>query len=106
MEEDEVVTRRPAAEIELEGMMADGAMYESDLEDYDDDDWLRLSAENEYDCQLELQAIQKAFQDEIDMYDTTMVAEYADDIFEYMGELEVATMPNPRYMDFQTEIEW
>lgn len=38
--------------------------------------------------------------------DTSMVAEYADDIFSYMSECERNTMPNPRYMEFQTEIQW
>ncbi|RKP23746.1 cyclin-like protein [Syncephalis pseudoplumigaleata] len=35
-----------------------------------------------------------------------MVAEYADDIFEYMLELETKTMPNPRYMAQQKELQW
>ncbi|KAK9893662.1 hypothetical protein P389DRAFT_184454 [Cystobasidium minutum MCA 4210] len=35
-----------------------------------------------------------------------MVAEYSEEIFEYMEELEADSMPNPNYMDLQTEIEW
>ncbi len=38
--------------------------------------------------------------------DTTMVAEYAEDIFGYMARCERNTMPNPNYMDFQSEIQW
>ena len=38
--------------------------------------------------------------------DTTMVAEYAEEIFRYMSKCERETMPNPNYMDFQTEVQW
>ena len=39
-------------------------------------------------------------------YDTSMVAEYGDEIFAYMKDLEVRMAPNPRYMDQQQEIQW
>ncbi|WFC93868.1 B-type cyclin [Malassezia brasiliensis] len=38
--------------------------------------------------------------------DASMVAEYAADIFEYMGCCERESMANPNYMDFQDEIQW
>lgn len=38
--------------------------------------------------------------------DLSMVAEYAQDIFEYMGLCERESMANPSYMDFQDEIQW
>ncbi|KAK9460188.1 cyclin-like protein [Lipomyces oligophaga] len=41
-----------------------------------------------------------------EMDDPTMVAEYVNEIFQYMSELEVRTMPNPRYMDNQGELLW
>lgn len=41
-----------------------------------------------------------------DIDDPLMVAEYVHEIFDYMKELEQATMPNPDYMDSQTELEW
>ncbi|KAI6003422.1 cyclin-like protein [Pisolithus marmoratus] len=50
--------------------------------------------------------IQESFEDEVDIYDTTMVSEYADDIFQYMSELEDDIMPNPDYMDAQAEVNW
>lgn len=77
-----------------------------DEDEYDDEDWLRMSADEELACRQELLAVKDTFQDDIDMFDTTMVAEYADEIFAHMEEMELATMPNPRYMDFQTEVEW
>lgn len=41
-----------------------------------------------------------------EMDDPTMVAEYVNEIFDYMSELEVRTMPNARYMDEQTDLQW
>lgn len=41
-----------------------------------------------------------------DVDDPLMVQEYVHEIFEYMKELEIATMPNPDYMDHQPELEW
>ena len=38
--------------------------------------------------------------------DTSMVAEYANDIFDYMSRCERDSMANPNYMDFQDEIQW
>ncbi|KFY87509.1 hypothetical protein V500_06925 [Pseudogymnoascus sp. VKM F-4518 (FW-2643)] len=43
---------------------------------------------------------------EDDMWDTSMVAEYGDEIFGYMRELEIKLSPNPHYMDNQAEIQW
>ena len=41
-----------------------------------------------------------------DMDDPLMVAEYVHEIFDYMKQLEISTMPNPDYMDNQNELEW
>ena len=41
-----------------------------------------------------------------DYDDPLMVAEYVVEIFEYLQELEKATMPNPDYMDHQENLEW
>ncbi|KAG8530257.1 uncharacterized protein KY384_004758 [Bacidia gigantensis] len=43
---------------------------------------------------------------EDEAWDTTMVAEYGDEIFEYMRNLEVKMLPNAHYMDNQAEIQW
>ncbi|OLL23156.1 G2/mitotic-specific cyclin-4, partial [Neolecta irregularis DAH-3] len=56
--------------------------------------------------QVELAAIRQHFVDEKDEWDTTMVAEYSDEIFDYMHELEAKMMPTPGYMSQQNEIEW
>ncbi|KAK4504862.1 hypothetical protein PRZ48_002825 [Zasmidium cellare] len=43
---------------------------------------------------------------EDEQWDTSMVAEYGDDIFEYMRDMETRMSPNPYYMEQQTEIQW
>ncbi|KAH6648866.1 cyclin-like protein [Truncatella angustata] len=43
---------------------------------------------------------------EDELWDISMVAEYGDEIFQYMKEMEIALLPNPHYMDIQTEIQW
>ncbi|KAL9607612.1 MAG: hypothetical protein Q9167_007490 [Letrouitia subvulpina] len=39
-------------------------------------------------------------------WDTSMVAEYGDEIFQYMRDLEIKMLPNAHYMDNQAEIQW
>ncbi|TVY73287.1 G2/mitotic-specific cyclin-4 [Lachnellula suecica] len=43
---------------------------------------------------------------EDEAWDTSMVAEYGDEIFAYMRELEIKMLPNANYMDSQAEIQW
>ncbi|EMC98463.1 hypothetical protein BAUCODRAFT_121331 [Baudoinia panamericana UAMH 10762] len=43
---------------------------------------------------------------EDEQWDTSMVAEYGDEIFGYMRDLETKMAPNPRYMEQQQEIQW
>ncbi|KAJ9134597.1 G2/mitotic-specific cyclin-4 [Pleurostoma richardsiae] len=47
-------------------------------------------------------------QDDIDeeMWDVSMVAEYGEEIFHYMKDLETRMLPSPHYMDIQTEMQW
>uniref|UniRef100_A0A8H7NCP6 Cyclin N-terminal domain-containing protein n=1 Tax=Bionectria ochroleuca TaxID=29856 RepID=A0A8H7NCP6_BIOOC len=41
-----------------------------------------------------------------DVDDPLMVAEYATEIFEYLRDLEVSSVPNPQYMYHQDDLEW
>ncbi|KAF2667720.1 A/B/D/E cyclin [Microthyrium microscopicum] len=41
-----------------------------------------------------------------DLDDPLMVAEYVNEIFDYLKELELQTMPNPNYMENQDDLEW
>ncbi|KXX76529.1 G2/mitotic-specific cyclin-4 [Madurella mycetomatis] len=43
---------------------------------------------------------------EEEAWDVSMVAEYGEEIFTYMKELEANMLPDPHYMDIQTEIQW
>ncbi|KAI1761434.1 cyclin-like protein [Hypoxylon sp. FL1150] len=44
--------------------------------------------------------------DDDEIWDISMVIEYGDEIFQYMREVESELMPNPHYMDIQTELKW
>ncbi|TFY76610.1 hypothetical protein EWM64_g7402 [Hericium alpestre] len=56
--------------------------------------------------QDEIERIRHNFAEESEAFDASMVSEYAEEIFEYMIELEDACMPNPNYMTVQNEISW
>ncbi|KAA8648228.1 hypothetical protein EYZ11_009162 [Aspergillus tanneri] len=43
---------------------------------------------------------------EEEIWDTSMVADYNEEIFEYMREQEIKMLPNAHYMDNQAEIQW
>ncbi|KAF7330516.1 Cyclin N-terminal domain-containing protein [Mycena venus] len=68
--------------------------------------WPDVSTERRLQYQKEVQAIRETFQDDVDIYDTNMVSEYAEDIFEYMNDLEEKMMPSADYMTHQNEITW
>ena len=44
--------------------------------------------------------------DREDLDDPLMVAEYVGEIFEYLKELELTTMPNHNYIESQPDLEW
>ncbi|KAL0954854.1 hypothetical protein HGRIS_003793 [Hohenbuehelia grisea] len=68
--------------------------------------WPDFPTEQRVRCAKAIQEIAEDFVDEVDPYDTTMVCEYAEEIFEYMERLEEESMPLPNYMDMQNEINW
>jgi G2/mitotic-specific cyclin 2 len=85
--------------------------------------WPEASPNHAAKYQREVEEIRTRFDAEDEEYDATMCSEYADDIFLYMGDLEVrshhaffitwrldskkdAIMPTPNYMDAQEEITW
>lgn len=63
----------------------------------DEDDWMAEARENgdEEESERVLQEVREAFSEELDFWDTTMVAEYSEEIFEYMAELEVSRPASP-----------
>ncbi|KAJ2157777.1 B-type cyclin [Coemansia sp. RSA 552] len=46
------------------------------------------------------------FEADVDAADPSIVAEFSDDIFGYLRELEVKLMPNHDYVSFQSSITW
>ena len=52
--------------------------------------WPEISTARANRFRSEIEQIKEVFQDEIDDEDTTMVSEYANEIFAYMTELEVS----------------
>ncbi|GAA6037487.1 hypothetical protein JCM8097_008212 [Rhodosporidiobolus ruineniae] len=74
----------------------------------DPEDWLVQLCDDDEAEESErlLEEVKREFHEQVDWWDISMVAEYSDEIFQYMSELEEQSMPNPRYMDHQTEIEW
>ncbi|KAG5919386.1 hypothetical protein E4U53_003997, partial [Claviceps sorghi] len=58
------------------------------------------------EAKLEVQRTRSPDDIEEEMWDVSMVAEYGEEIFEYMRELEIKMQPNPHYMEMQTEIQW
>lgn len=88
--EEETPRRRPESLFEL---MSDG-------------DWLYAPVEKRLEYQREIERVASTFHDEAELDDATMVAEYADEIFEYMSKLEEEAMPMPNYMAGQQEITW
>ncbi|GHJ85625.1 hypothetical protein NliqN6_2027 [Naganishia liquefaciens] len=93
-EEDVELHEQDVDDVEEEGIMVD------------EDDWLALTEEQQFEAEQTLALVRETFDDEVDMFDTTMVAEYADDIFFYMTDCEERAMPNPHYMEYQNEIQW
>lgn len=68
--------------------------------------WTEASPESEVRYAAEIAAIRQSFKDEADEWDPSMVSEYSDEIFDYMGGLELKAMPDPNYMENQNEIQW
>ena len=58
-------------------------------EEMDEDDWTMASPKTNAKYQAALAYVKANFKDDIDQEDMTMVSEYANEIFAYMGKLEV-----------------
>jgi len=51
--------------------------------------WPEVSTDRARKFHAEVEAVREVFHDQIDVFDTTMVSEYAEEIYEYMCDLEV-----------------
>ena len=78
---------------EIEAMVDEQAAPEHEVEPAEPKPlriWPELATERANRYKREIEDIREHFQEEVDEEDTTMVAEYADEIFKYMTELEVS----------------
>lgn len=55
----------------------------------DPDDWLAIRATIQREAEMKVAEVQKEYREELDVWDISMVAEYSEEIFDYMEELEV-----------------
>jgi hypothetical protein len=94
MDIEEVVQEDPRELVnamrEVETMIQDEYKHYDDHAEYI---WPEASPQRAEKYRRQVQAVRDVFVDEPDMYDTTMVSEYAEEIFEYMSELEVRFLP-------------
>ncbi|EME88171.1 uncharacterized protein MYCFIDRAFT_86001 [Pseudocercospora fijiensis CIRAD86] len=69
---------------------------------------IELDDDDEYEQEKSLEQLIKEAKDldSEDLDDPLMVAEYVHEIFDYMKDLEISTLPNPDYMANQTDLEW
>lgn len=86
----EHVTRVSKVTSDMMDEFAEEEEVEEDEEEADDDDWMALPLELEAKAEELLKSVRESFEDDVDELDTTMVAEYSEDIFAYMGRLEVS----------------
>ena len=105
-DEPEAETSLIVGEQEVEAMVG---LDESEIEDEAEEEevtepaaepkppriWPEVSTDRAERYKRELDAVREVFEDEIDIYDTTMVSEYSEDIFDYMGDLEVSCLYLP-----------
>ncbi|KAG6831816.1 hypothetical protein H0H92_007493 [Tricholoma furcatifolium] len=97
-------------ESEVEAMIG---MDDSDEEDEDVERpakiqrvWPEVSTQKKEKYRREIDEVHKIFEEEVDVMDPSMVSEYAEEIFEYMSDLEEEMMPSPDYMVDQSDITW
>lgn len=69
-------------------------------------EWPDLSSKYMLQQRAYVDEVRETFEDDADVMDPTMVSEYAEEIFEYMEELEEEMLPDANYMSKQTEISW
>lgn len=66
----------------------------------DPDDWVtNVDEDEEGENERLLEMVKKEFDEQLDFWDTTMVAEYSEEIFDYMSELEVRSLLAPLSRD-------
>jgi hypothetical protein len=105
----------PTPEFEEPILDSDVDVHSEPAEELEDDEPVRIGRKRAWPemstgcvkrARREVEAIREVFTDDVDNTDPTMVSEYAEEIFEYMEDLEKEMMPNADYIDGQTEVTW
>jgi hypothetical protein len=87
--EDNLVDMDEVQTTEAEDTAVETLVDPSPEPEVDDDDWTMASPATHARYAAQLEQVKSTFKDEIDEWDMTMVSEYSDEIFAYMGKLEV-----------------
>lgn len=80
----------PRTQSRKRGHSTSGSKSATKKSEIDPDDWLALRATVQREAERKVLEVQKEYREELDVWDISMVAEYSDEIFEYMEELEVS----------------
>lgn len=83
------VSQQPRTQSRKRGHSTSGQRTVNKKSEIDPDDWLALRATIQRDAERKVQEVMKDYREELDVWDISMVAEYSEEIFEYMEELEV-----------------
>ncbi|GAA5900356.1 hypothetical protein JCM8208_005337 [Rhodotorula glutinis] len=83
----------------------EGEQAEDELEDDDDEEGPRMS---KWETEVEARPKDYGWEDldEGDEEDPLMVSAYVVEVYDYLRELELTTMPDPDYMSTQNEVTW
>lgn len=66
-------------------------IVDEEVDFIDEDDWMAVIDEDEESERI-LEGLRAEFDEKLEYWDTTMVAEYSEEIFEYMADLEVSPL--------------
>lgn len=76
-------------------------IVDEEVDFVDEDDWMAVIEEDEESERI-LEGLRAEFDEQLEYWDTTMVAEYSEEIFEYMADLEVSDVTTYEYLSFST----
>lgn len=85
---------------EMDELLSENELLEGEDRAMEDDtqkparQWPEMGPDTSKRHRRQVEAVQEVFEDEVDLLDMTMVSEYSEEIFAYMGQLEV-NLPSP-----------
>ncbi|KAH7106480.1 cyclin [Auriculariales sp. MPI-PUGE-AT-0066] len=96
------------AEGAVEIILAETDQLEEEEEEEEEEElvWPEVDSVTQATYDAQIAKVRESFVDPVDHDDPAMVSEYADEIFAYMERIETESMPNPDYVQGQSEITW